>query len=267
MSARGSSREFSGRPPALALLPYDRQEDLPPRPVSRGSLREAPHDFPALATDYDGTLADRGAVADSTWAAVERLRATGRRVILATGRELDELREVCPRLDLFDRVVAENGALLHRPADGTEEALGPRPPEAFVEALAARGVGPISAGRVIVATWEPHRPVIEETIRELGLDLVVIPNKRALMILPPGIDKASGLVRALGELGLLPGDAVGVGDAENDSTMLGTCGLGVAVANALPMLKARADLVTGGERGAGVAELIGRIVEGTLPAR
>ncbi|WP_435008414.1 HAD family hydrolase [Tundrisphaera lichenicola] len=223
--------------------------------------------YRALATDYDGTLAERGAVADSTWAAVERLRSTGRRVVLVTGRELDELREVCPRLDLFDRVVAENGALLYRPEDRTEEALGPRPPDAFLEALMARGVGPISSGRVIVATWEPHRPVIEETIRELGLDLVVIPNKRALMVLPPGIDKASGLARALGELGLTPLDTVGVGDAENDSAMLEACGVGVAVANALPMLKARADLVTEGERGSGVVELIGRMIDEALPAR
>jgi HAD superfamily hydrolase (TIGR01484 family) len=222
---------------------------------------------PVLATDYDGTLAEHGAVAGSTWAAIERLRATGRRVVLVTGRELGELLEVCPRVDLFDRVVVENGALLYRPGDRTEAVLAPRPPDAFLRALTARGVGPISAGRVIVATWEPHRPAIEEVIRELGLDLVVIPNKRALMVLPPGVDKASGLARAMGELGLSMADAIGVGDAENDSTMLEACGLGVAVANALPILKERADLVTIGERGAGVVELIGRIIEGTLPGR
>jgi hydroxymethylpyrimidine pyrophosphatase-like HAD family hydrolase len=222
---------------------------------------------PVLATDYDGTLAEQGAVAGSTWAAIERLRATGRRVVLVTGRELEELLEVCPRVDLFDRVVVENGALLYRPGDRSEETLGPRPPDAFLRALMARGVGPISAGRVIVATWEPHRSAVEEVIRESGLDLVVIPNKRALMVLPPGLNKASGLARALGELGLSMADAVGVGDAENDSAMLEACGLGVAVANALPILKVRADLVTLGERGAGVVELIGRIIDGTVPAR
>jgi HAD superfamily hydrolase (TIGR01484 family) len=223
--------------------------------------------YPVLATDYDGTIAERGAVDGSTWAAIERLRATGRRVVLVTGRELDELFEVCPRVDLFDRVVVENGAVLYRPVDRSEELLGPRPPDAFLRALMAKGVGPISTGRVIVATWEPHRPVIEEVIRELGLDLVVIPNKRALMVLPPGVDKASGLARALGELGLSMAGAVGVGDAENDSAMLEGCGLGVAVANALPMVKERAGLVTSGERGAGVVELIGRIIDGTLPGR
>lgn len=212
--------------------------------------------YPILAADYDGTLATHGHVDEPTWAAVGRWKATGRRVVLVSGRELEELLGICPRVDLFDLVVLENGALLYRPGDRSEEILAPPPPSAFVEALRAKGVGPISTGRAVVATWEPHRPAIEETIAEMGLDLRVIPNKRALMILPAGVDKASGLLAALGELGLSPEDAVGVGDAENDLAMLEACGLAVAVANALPSVKERADVVTRGERGAGVAELI-----------
>lgn len=217
-----------------------------------------------LATDYDGTLADHGHVDAPTWAAVERWKAAGRRIVLVTGRELEELIGICPRLDLFDLCVAENGALLYRPGDRTEATLAPRPPDAFVEALVKQGVAPISRGRVIVATWEPHRRAIEETIAALGLDLRVIPNKRALMVLPAGVDKASGLLVALGELGLAPADAVGIGDAENDAALLEACGLAVAVANGLPSLKERADLVTRGERGRGVAELIDGLLDGTL---
>ncbi len=216
--------------------------------------------YPVLATDYDGTLADHGHVDDPTWASVERWKATGRRVVLVTGRELEELLEVCPRVDLFDRVVAENGALLYRPSDRSETTLAARPPDGFVKALVEKGVGPISTGRVVVATWEPHRRAIEETIRAMGLDLRVIPNKRALMVLPPGVDKASGLVAALLELGLTPDDAVAVGDAENDLAMLEACGYSAAVANALQTVKERVDLVTRGERGAGAAELIEEIL-------
>ena len=100
----------------------------------------------ALATDYDGTLAHRGEVDEATFAALARLRESGRKVVLVTGRELDELTKVCPRLDLFDRVVAENGALLYRPAWLESKVLAERPPESFVEALRARGVTPISVG-------------------------------------------------------------------------------------------------------------------------
>src|SRR5690242_18214999 len=102
----------------------------------------------ALAADYDGTLAHDGRVDEPTLQALERLKGAGRTLVLVTGRELPELKEVCPRLALFDRVVAENGALLYRPATHEEEPLAEPPPARFVEALQARGVGPISVGRV-----------------------------------------------------------------------------------------------------------------------
>ena len=68
--------------------------------------------------DYDGTIAHHGVVDEVTQAALRRLRAGARRLLLVTGRELDDLRRVAPPLDLFDLVVAENGALLFDPASG-----------------------------------------------------------------------------------------------------------------------------------------------------
>lgn len=218
----------------------------------------------ALASDYDGTLAHHGQLDESTIAALERLRGSGRRVLLVTGRELDELLEVCPRIDLFDRVVAENGALLYRPETREEKVLGERPPDAFVESLRARGVERISVGRVIVATWEPHENTVLETIRDLGLELQVIFNKGAVMVLPSGVNKATGLSAALEELGLSPHNTVGVGDAENDHAFLALCECSVAVANALPTLKDRADIVTAADRGAGVTELIQGLLDDDL---
>jgi HAD superfamily hydrolase (TIGR01484 family) len=107
-------------------------------------------------------------------------------------------------------------------------------------------------GRVIVATWHPHEDKVLEVIRKLGLEYQVILNKDAVMVLPSGVNKASGLSAALREMGLSPRNAVGVGDAENDQALLSLCGCGVAVANALPLLKECADFVTKGDRGAGV---------------
>ena len=212
--------------------------------------------FKALATDYDGTVAHDGIVDDDTLAALERLKRSGRRLILVTGRELPDLERVCPRLDLFDRVVAENGALLYAPATREARALGPPPPEAFVERLEALGLRPLSVGRVIVATWEPNEAAVLEAIRDLGLDLQIIFNKGAVMVLPNGINKASGLGAALEDLGLSAHSVVATGDAENDLAFMRTCGCAVAVGNALPAVKAAADLVTGAARGAGVAEAI-----------
>jgi hypothetical protein len=125
-----------------------------------------------------------------------------------------------------------------------------------VAALKQRQVTPLAVGRVIVATWEPSEAAVLETIRELGLELQVIFNKGAVMVLPSGVNKATGLDAALAELCLSRHNVVGVGDAENDHAFLARCECSVAVANALPSLKERADVVTTGERGAGVAELI-----------
>ena len=221
----------------------------------------------ALCTDYDGTLATDGRVLPETVSALERLRASGRRLVLVTGRELDDLHQVCPRLDLFAYVVAENGALLFEPSTGKETPLAARPPDSFVTTLRQRSVGPISEGRVIVATWEPHETVVLETIRDLGLELQVIFNKGAVMILPAGVNKATGLLSALEKMGLSPHNAVGVGDAENDHALLALCECSAAVANALPTLKSAADIVTAGDHGAGVVELIEEMLRDDLASR
>jgi hydroxymethylpyrimidine pyrophosphatase-like HAD family hydrolase len=216
--------------------------------------------FVALASDYDGTLAEDGRVTPSTIAALQALRQSGRKLILVTGRELADLQRVFPDLVLCNLVVAENGALLYDPASDTETALGPPPPTPFVEWLKDHRVSPLSVGRSIVATREPNDKPVLQAIGELGLDLQVIYNKGAVMVLPPGVDKASGLTAALARLGLSPANLVGVGDAENDNAFLHACGCAVAVGNALPLVKQEAAIVTSGARGAGVAELIRRLI-------
>jgi hypothetical protein len=220
--------------------------------------------YHALACDYDGTLALEGRVNEHTVAALERLRDSGRRLILVTGRELEDLLGVFPHVHLFERVVAENGALLYRPATREITLLGEAPAEELITALRQRGVQPLSIGRGIVATWHPHETVVVEVIRDLGLELQVIFNKGAVMVLPSGLNKATGLKAALHELGLSSHNTVGVGDAENDHTFLSLCECSVAVANALPALKERVDWVTSGDHGAGVAELIDQIVAADL---
>ncbi len=211
----------------------------------------------ALCCDYDGTVAHHGVMDSATEEALRRTSASGRRILLVTGRELDDLHRVCgEQLDVFDLVVAENGALLYTPATGEERPLADPPPEAFIRELQKRGVEPLSVGRSIVATWEPHDAVVLEVIRELGLELQVIFNKGAVMVLPAGVNKASGLVAALESLGLSPHNAVGVGDAQNDHAFLSRCQVSVAVANALPSLKEEADFVTPSDHGAGVMELV-----------
>jgi HAD superfamily hydrolase (TIGR01484 family) len=223
--------------------------------------------FLALCTDYDGTIAHHGAVDAPTIDALTRLRDSGRKLIMVTGREIDDLASVFDRFDLFERIVAENGALIYDPATREERVLGERPSDAFVEELRRRGVERISVGRSIVATWEPHENTVLQTIRDFGLELQVIFNKGAVMILPAGVNKATGLKAALDELNLSIHNAVGVGDAENDHAFLRICECSAAVANALPAVKAKADIVLDSDHGAGVTQLIEEMLARDLAPR
>jgi hydroxymethylpyrimidine pyrophosphatase-like HAD family hydrolase len=214
----------------------------------------------ALAADFDGTIARDGRVAPATVAALERLAATGRKLILVTGRELDDLLALFPELTVFDRVVAENGALLYCPATRNRTDLADAPPAPFVRELECRGVAPLAVGRSIVATAEPNEIIVLETIRDLGLELQVIFNKGAVMVLPPSVNKASGLQAALADLGLSPRDAAAIGDAENDHALLRAAGYGVAVANAVPMLQRAADRVSALTGADAVIELVEELI-------
>jgi hydroxymethylpyrimidine pyrophosphatase-like HAD family hydrolase len=214
--------------------------------------------------DYDGTLATDSHVRPSTIEALKKLRESGKKIILATGRQLEELLGVFPDADLFEEIVAENGAVLYTPATRNCKVLAEPPPASFVEELRRRGVAPIAVGDSIVATWRPHEQTVLDVIRDEGLGLQVIFNKDAVMVLPAGVSKATGLVVATEELELSLCNVVGAGDAENDYAFLALCGCSVAVANALPALKERVDYVTSGDHGGGVEELIERILADDL---
>jgi hydroxymethylpyrimidine pyrophosphatase-like HAD family hydrolase len=220
-----------------------------------------------LCTDYDGTIAHDGRVDAETIAALEELRASGRRLVLVTGREIDDLLRVFDRVELFDRIVAENGALLYRPKTREERVLSEEPPASFIGELQRRGVGNISVGRCIVATWHPHEREVLEVIRDLGLELQVIFNKGAVMVLPSGINKATGLQCALDEMNVSAHNSVGVGDAENDHAFLNICECSAAVANALPAVKEKVDIVLDRDHGAGVRELIAEMLADDLANR
>jgi HAD superfamily hydrolase (TIGR01484 family) len=216
--------------------------------------------YASLASDYDGTLASEGVVFPRTLAALERLKASGRKLILATGRDLDDLLKVFPEHALFDRVVADNGAVLYSPATRETRVLAEAPSREFVDTLRQRHVEPLTVGQVIVATVEPHDVTVLTVIRELGLELQVIYNRGSVMVLPSGINKSTGLAEALSELRLSSENVVGIGDGENDHSLLKACALGVAVANAISSLKTEADWTTTQEDGKGVEELIDRLL-------
>jgi len=80
--------------------------------------------YQLLASDYDGTLANQGLVSPEIVEKLRALQATGRKIVLVTGREMKDLVLVFPEYKVFDYIVAENGAVIHHPATGEEKLLG-----------------------------------------------------------------------------------------------------------------------------------------------
>lgn len=220
--------------------------------------------YHVLAVDYDGTIATDGRVSDATVEALRNVKKTGRKLVLVTGRVLPTLLEVFPHTGMFDLIVAENGALVFDPATEEKIFLASPPPQEFLNALSERGVPPLEIGHVIVATWTPHETVVFEAIRDLALELQIIFNKGAVMVLPTSINKAVGLQTALEKLGISPHNTVGVGDAENDQAFLELCDVSAAVSNALPSVKDRVDWVLDKDHGAGVEQVAAQLIEDDL---
>jgi hydroxymethylpyrimidine pyrophosphatase-like HAD family hydrolase len=213
----------------------------------------------ALATDGDGTLMRAGKMSRPTLAALHRWRAAGRKLLLVTGERPQDLCEF-PHLELFDHAIAENGALLVACDTRDEKRLAKAPPARLVQALRKAGVEPLKIGRATIETKASQQTAVQRVLGGHKTGWVVARNRDELMIVPKGVTKATGLAAALKDAHLSPRQVVAVGDGENDVPLLEYCGLGVAVANAVPALCKHADIITRGQYGKGIAEIIDRLL-------
>ena len=89
-------------------------------------------------------------------------------------------------------------------------------------------------------------------------------EKTLCEILPKGISKGSILPRLAASLGTTLSRTVAMGDYNNDIEMLRIAGIGVAVANATPEVKAVADLVTVSNDESALAAVINAIDRGDI---
>ena len=211
--------------------------------------------FRALAVDFDGTISRHGRRPEPhVLAALARTRAGGCRIVLVTGRILSELRADFPDVaDHVDAIVAENGCVVA--TDGQERLLTQPVDRALADRLTRLGVSARTGGALLACDGR-HAVTVLEQIRSLGLDAQIVTNRGALMVLPAGITKGTGLYQALGDLGVSHHSTIGVGDAENDHALLDLCEVGAAVGNAVPALRRHADLVLPGRDGDAVTHLL-----------
>lgn len=197
--------------------------------------------------------------------ALERARAAGLKLILVTGRTFFELMRVCDRLEVFDAVVAENGGVVYEPRSGILQDQAPPPPPHLLSELDRRGLS-YQRGRVIIGLARHDEAAVEEALAAVGVSRDLVHNRAALMLVPEGISKGTGVRKVIRDLGLSFHDVLALGDAENDLEFFAACGWTACPGDAMALLRERADWVFPGEDGASVAAAItGPILSGRLP--
>jgi hypothetical protein len=219
--------------------------------------------FKALACDYDGTLASEDRISPVVREALERARGAGLRLILVTGRTFFELTRVCDCLELFDAVVAENGAVLYYPRSAMIRDQGPPVAGRLLAELDRRGIY-YQVGRVIVGIARADEGAVKAALAAAGVTRDLIYNRAALMLLPAGVSKGSGVQQAMRVLGLSSHDVLALGDAENDLPLFDACGFSGCPGDSLRAVRERVDWVFPGRHGDGIAAAI---TEQILPDR
>ena len=200
-------------------------------------------------TDLDRTLTDRTLrVHPATIRTLRRLRRAGVRLVLATGRSLREFRARRGLLSTFDAFILEGGGLV-----GPPDALRfTNPRIAHLEELRSwmgRRNLEHRFGRTCVSIARSERKRLHGFPH---LDrFQVAPNHDRIDITLRGVHKGSGL-RALPPGVLGRGNVLAFGDGENDLPLFRAADYRVAVANAVPLLRAAADETTDEYGGRGV---------------
>ncbi len=219
--------------------------------------------FKAIAIDFDGTLTEGGRPEARVLASLAEARDAGMALLLVTGRVVSDLLHVFPDAELwFDVIVAENGAVIRR--DGVSHPLTTPVPLELDALLVDRSVY-FQRGQVLLSCNIEDEILVLEQVRRLEADCQLIRNRGALMVLPSGVSKGTGLLEALEGLGISYHSTIGIGDAENDLALLRHCELAVAVGNAVDSVKREADFVLTANAGVAVADFLrDRILAGTL---
>jgi len=218
-----------------------------------------------LATDLDGTLAENGWVAPETWEMLRKGKTNGLSIILVTGRALETFITNGPFNELCEAIVAENGAIVYFPRRDTIAFPFGRLTPAVLQRLDSLEI-PLERGMAIVATHVPHDAAILDVLRSVGGGATVEYNRGAVMVLPLGATKGTGLQYALTELGYSAHNVIGCGDAENDRSLFEVVEFAAAVASAPPGIKALADMILPQNNGAGVRSLLADWLSDSLPA-
>ena len=244
-------------------------------------MKEHSPNIKAVFFDIDGTLLSHKLkdVPASARRAIETLRAKGIRCLVATGRHREEIRRLPVENICFDGYITLNGQLC---TDAKGDAFFANPitgkaKERILEAFHSKEMA-----MILVEKDTMYLNLINDRVRRAQADISTpippigaysgkplyqaiaylnaaeeavftesIPDCTVTRWNPDGIDiisahggKEAGIRVYLEKMGICREQTMAFGDAPNDLQMLSLSGIGVAMGNAAPEIKAQADYVT-----------------------
>ncbi len=206
-----------------------------------------------VAVDYDRTITDEALRAHpEAIEALRDLRRRGVRTALVTGRFSSFVGKFRVRHPgAVDDFVAENGCIGW--TGGRKELLcEPDGREGVLERVKALPVA-WAAGEVVISV---EAAALGRVLPLLPPGFEAIPNVDALMVVPRGVSKATGLAWLQRRLSIPPSETAAVGDGENDVCFRPLAAFLGTPANGVPGMRAAADVVASRGYGAGTAEIL-----------
>lgn len=221
-------------------------------------MSDAPSGIKAIVVDIDGTITD-----SRRWIqprGIEALRVVQERgvvPILASGNVLPIAYGLHTFIGLGGPIIAENGGMVAY-REELHRLHSIEVPLRAYHHLLERGVG---VERLFTDRWRETEVALKRTVDPDELrgvlshfDVIIEVTGFAIHLMEPGHSKMSGVRKVCELLDLSVEEVAAFGDSDNDTRMIAECGRGIAVANASPMVKEVADLVTNAPHSDGVIE-------------
>ena len=248
--------------------------------------------YRAIIVDLDRTLLHTDkSISDNTKQVLSDWREAGAQVFIASARPERAITEYCETLGVTSAVTL-NGARCVTPHGIAENVIPPASAAAVLSELEAIPGTVISIeaesglySNIDIPIWQPivtgdligiakrdavykilasHPDMPPESLAVPMPDDVysTIADKKLIQFMGRTATKWNGIRKLLQNAGIPAEQAIYFGDDNDDIEPIGKCGLGVAVANALPHVKEKADAVTLSNDEDGVAEFLRRLEDG-----
>ncbi|HET8792979.1 MAG TPA: phosphoglycolate phosphatase [Nitrososphaeraceae archaeon] len=217
----------------------------------------------AFAIDIDGTLTENGGgiIHLPAFQNLKTLEKLGYKIIYVTGRSSIEAYILSVFGGTTKIAVGENGGVVT--LSPTEHILlGNKHKCIMAYNILTSNIDNVKKKNVFERMTEV---VLERTfdieigkkiLKENNLDIDLFDSKYSFHINSKGINKATGLAKALDILKISPSDTVTIGDSETDIPLFEFCGYSIALNHSDENVKSKANHVVSGNEGKGLVEAL-----------